>query len=150
MAGTVTQEWTNEQRGENRVKVCTLTCVGDAADGSIPDTAFNSDKEANGWYLYSVKAFPTAGGTAPDAASVFILDADSLDLLGSEDNGTTAWAGLNLIHETLARKCLPNLNDIKTAAHVSFYPIITSELTLRVVDQATVSADYTIKCTFIR
>ncbi len=148
MAGSVTQSVSNENRGENRVKLVTFICTGDAANGSIPNTDMTEDMK--GWYLYSVTAFPTAGGTAPDAADVFILDENDLDLLGCEDGSTTAYAGLTLIHATLTRKALPNLYTPRAGNHVNFYPMVTGTLTLKVANQATNDAEYTIVLTFIR
>jgi hypothetical protein len=125
--------------------VQTLACTGDSSNGSIPNTVITMP--AIGKYrLVSVSAYPTAGGTAPDAADVYILDADGEDLLGSADNGTTAGKGANLIHATLKKTTLPY------SYHSSawYYPPVTSALTLKVANQATASANYTIKLKFER
>jgi hypothetical protein len=79
-----------------------------------------------------------------------IYDANGLDLLGSIDGGTTAYAGLTLIHATLVRRCLPNLYLPRAGLHVNYYPVVTGTLTLDVDNQATVSADWTIVLTFVR
>ncbi|MCK4718217.1 MAG: hypothetical protein KAT70_06065 [Thermoplasmata archaeon] len=148
-AGTVTQ--TIQQTGKGVFEV-TFVCVGDASLGTIPDTE-TADNDADGktlngkihgGYLYSVTAFPTSGGTAPDAASLFIRDKNSLYLLGSEDGGTTAYDGLNLIHATLARKAKPNVYIPRAGLHLYDYPKVTGPLTIDVEDQATVSAEWTI------
>lgn len=126
----------------------TFVCTGDATDGSIPDTAIsavNADKLL-GFYLYSVSAYPTSGGTAPDAADVFILDASGEDLLGSVDGGTTANKGANLIHATLKKTTMPYSHYL--SAH--YFPGVTGALTLKVSNQATVSANYTIELLFAR
>lgn len=126
-----------------------MACTGDAANGSIPDTALSSDITAliaGTHYLYSVSAYPTSGGTAPDAADVFVLDANGEDLLGSVDGGTTANKGLNLIHATLKKTTLPY--SAYLSAH--YYPGVTGALTLKVLNQATVSANYTIELLFAR
>lgn len=125
--------------------VQTLACTGDSSNGSIPNTVITMP--AIGKYrLVSVSAYPTAGGTAPDAADVYILDADGEDLLGSADNGTTAGKGANLIHATLKKTTLPY--SYHSSAY--YYPPVTSALTLKVLNQATASANYTIKLVFER
>lgn len=125
--------------------VQTLACAGDSSNGSIPNTVITMP--AIGKYrLVSVSAYPTAGGTAPDAADVYILDADGEDLLGSADNGTTAGKGANLIHATLKKTTLPY--SYHSSAY--YYPPVTSALTLKVLNQATASANYTIKLVFER
>lgn len=136
----------------DNTRTITFTCIADSAAATIPNTDTNSSNTAfiKGWYLYSVEAFPTTGGTAPDAADVMIYDADGLDLLGSEDGGTTAYAGLALIHATLKRRVLPNLYLPRAGLHVNFAPIITGALTLDVDNQATNSANFTVVLTFVR
>lgn len=127
----------------------TLVCTGSADDGSIPNTAIATDTITalkGRYFLYSVSAYPTSGGTAPDAADVFILDAAGEDLLGSVDGGTTANKGLNLIHATLKKTTLPY--SAYLSAH--YYPGVTGALTLKVSNQATVSANYTIELLFAR
>ena len=58
MAGTVTESRIN---GSN-LRTVTLTCVGDASDGSFPDTDIEGLRE---WLLYSVETVP--GTTKPTA-----------------------------------------------------------------------------------
>lgn len=130
----------------------TFLCTGGINDGSIPDTDINAHNASKiqGWYLYEVEAFPTSGGIAPDAANVMVYDADGLDLLGSEDGGTTAYAGLSLIHATLKRKVIPNLYLPRAGLHVNHWPLVTGTLTLDVDAQATANANYTIRMTFVR
>lgn len=86
-AGTVTQSMATF--GADNKVVVTFLCTGDASDGSIPNTALATStyNVVKGMYLYEVEAYPTLNGTAPDAADVFILDANDIDLLGSEDEG---------------------------------------------------------------
>jgi len=90
----------------------------------------------------------TLDATRPDAASIFVLDADSLDLLGSEDGSTTPWAGLNLIHATLARSTFPNMYLPRAGSHANHYPAITGALTVKVIDQATALATWFVVLTF--
>jgi len=136
----------------NPTRTITFLCTGDVGDGSIPDTVMTvrNFEKVKGWYLYEVEAYPTSGGTAPDAADVFILDANTIDLLGSEDGGTTAYAGLTLIHATLSQTAKPNMYLPRAGLHINYYPIIKNLITLKVANQATASANWTIVLTFVR
>lgn len=129
-------------------RVLTFACTGDSSDGSIPNTAISAANLTylTGYYLYTVAAYPTSGGTAPDAADVFILDANGEDLLGSVDAGTTANKGANLIHATLKKTTLPYSHYLSSA----YYPAIINALTLKVLNQATASANYTVELTFVK
>jgi hypothetical protein len=128
----------------------TFTCTGSSIDGSIPNTAISMPTMKSlilgKKHLYTVAAYPTAGGTAPDAADVFILDANGEDLLGSVDGGTTANKGANLIHATLKKTTLPYSGYL--AQH--YYPPVVNTLTLKVANQGTVNANYTIELFFER
>jgi len=150
----ITQTAGNVYDSNNYVAARTLTFVitGDDGTGAIAntDTSAANTSWIQGWYLYKVEAFPTSGGTAPDVADVMVYDSDGLDLLGSEDGGTTAYAGLTLVHATLKRTCVPNLYLPRAGLHVNYYPMITGTLTLDVDNQATVSANWTIVLTFVR
>lgn len=141
-----------ENRDSNPARTITFLCTGDSGDGTIPNTVITAAnfEKVKGWYLYEVEAYPTSGGTAPDAADVFILDANTIDLLGSEDGGTTAYAGLTLIHATLGRVTKPNMYLPRAGLHVNDYPMIKNLITLKVSNQATVSANWTIVLTFVR
>lgn len=144
-AGTVTV--TRKPIVAGFIEQVVFTCTGDASDGSIPNTAITQEvlRYINGLYLYCVTAYPTSGGTAPDAADVFILNQNSEDLLGSADN-STAGNGANLVHATLTRTTLPKLY----LPGVNFYPLVTGLLTLKVSNQATVDANYTVVLTFVK
>lgn len=145
VAGTVTI--TTNSVVPTYVEQIIFTCVGGTAGdaGTIPNTAITQQHLAKitGMYLYSVTADP--GGTAPDAADVFILNQRSEDLLGSADN-VTAVNGLNLIHATLTRSTLPRLS----LPGSNFYPLIDGLLTLVVANQATASAEWVITLTFVK
>ncbi len=136
----------------SNVKKVVFTCTGSSIDGSIPNTAIDAPKTLfiSGYYLFQVDAYPTAGGTAPDAADVFILNANGLDLLGAEDGSTTAYEGLNLIHATLARSAVPDIYIPRAGIHAFYYPFVTGALTLKVANQATVSANYTVVLSFTK
>ncbi len=126
-----------------------FVCTGDVAGGSIPNTAIataSMNLILGTHYLYTVSAYPTAGGTAPDAADVFILDANLEDLLGSVDGGTTANKGLNLIHATLKKTTFPYSHYLSMA----YSPPVVNTLTLKVSNQGTNSANYTIELVFVR
>ena len=147
-AGTVTV--TRNSVVPKFVEQIIFTCVGDVAGataGSIPNTAFTQQdlRYVQGMYLYAVTAYPVSGGTAPDAADVFILTPNNEDLLGSTDN-TTAGNGLNLIHASLQKTCIPKLG----AVSVNFYPVVSEILTLKVLNQGTAEADWVIVLTFVK
>jgi len=153
-AGTVSEAITKDS--PTGVIKITFTCTGGTAGdaGTIPNTALSGSAlqlltYKKPYYLYRVTAYPTAGGTAPDAADVFILTANNEDLLGSEDNGTTAYAGLNLIHATLTQSTLPNIYLPRAGLHANYFPETTGALTLKVSNQATASANWTIELYFV-
>lgn len=127
-------------------KTLLFECEGDAADGSIPDWEISADdlQYIQGWRLESVTAFPTASGTAPDAASV-LIKRNGEDLLGSTD-GSAASMGLNLIHATLSQTTQPFNNKDGSFR----YPRIRDDDTieLSVYDQATVEADFSVLLIF--
>jgi hypothetical protein len=153
MPGTVTQQTKeNYPDSDLRIKKLIFLCTGDASDGSIPDTVTSTPNNffVKGMRLFQVEAYPTIGGTAPDAASVFILDAGGMDLLGAIDGSTTPYNGLNLIHATLKYATAPDLYNLGNTAHSAYYPVVTGALTLKVISQATVSANWTIVLTFIK
>jgi len=154
MAGSVSESFTKLTKD---IRIITYAFTGDSSDGSVPD--IDSDDYSSGgrtytnlirgWYLYEVQAYPTSGGTAPDAADVCVLDADGLDLLGSVD-GTTAYNGLNLIHATLKSIAQPDSFDRPHTAHVDYYPIIKSALTVTTANQGTGSSEWTVELIFVR
>jgi hypothetical protein len=145
-AGTCTESYDATILGAT---IVTFTCTGDAANGSVPNTAFSTITmtrlKEKVHYLILAEAYPTAGGTAPDAADVFLLDANNEDYLGSADGGTTANKGANLIHATLKKSAIPYSYNMSS---FYFFPV-TSNLTLKVSNQATQSANFTIKFTFV-
>ena len=149
--GTVVQ--THNLIGKD-IATLTIVCIGgtDAQAGTVPNTAISitNTNKLLGWYLYSVTAFRTVGGTAPDEASVFIKDATGLYLLGSVDDGTTAYNGSKLIHASGTRSCFPNKYILGTGEHYNYFPEVNNVWTLIVADQATASADFTIVLTFIK
>jgi hypothetical protein len=137
---------------ESGMRKVIFTCTGSSVDGSIPntDTSAAITSFIKGYQLFQVDAYPTSGGTAPDEANVFILDAKGLDLLGSEDGGTTAYEGLKLIHATLVRTAIPSIYLPRAGVHLNYFPYVTGTLTLKVTAQATVSANYTVGLYFWR
>jgi len=117
-----------------------------AADGSVTATAFSDTLIASlkGKYFLQVDAFPTPGGTAPDAADVVVKDENGIYYLGSIDDGATAYTGLNLIHATIPKSCLPNMYLTGQTSHVNYHWPIRGALTFDVLNQATDSADITL------
>jgi len=162
ISATATQgylEWVATTTGGFRIVAGGNTSSGDfdnftlSNTGTVPETAVptwftNYLAKEKPYYLYRVEARPTSGGTAPDAASVFLFDANGMDLLGSED-GTTAYSGLNLIHATLPRATVPNLYLPRAGSHLNYFPEIAGTLSMKVIDQSTASADFTIDLIFV-
>ena len=126
-----------------------FVCTGSSDDGSIPNQAISSLNMGllrGQYFLYSVAAYPTSGGPAPDAANVFVLDANGEDLLGSVDGGTTPGKGLNLISNLLKVTTFPYSHFLG----MYYFPSVMNTLTLKVSAQATVSAKYTVELTFVK
>jgi len=146
--GSCTQSAKNYQN--SGMRTITLVCSGSPDDGAIPNIAISTANTAliTGYRLEQVEAYPTVGGTAPDAADVFILTDTGIDLLGSVDGSTTAYMGLNLIHATLTKRAYPDIYLTGSTSHAHYSPMITGVLTLKVLNQATASANYTIVLTF--
>ncbi len=155
VAGSCTQTPGAVRNDVNNIQAKTITfvCTGDSGDGSIPDidtTAANT-KFIKGWYFYDIEAYPTAGGTAPDAADVMIWNEAGIDMLGAEQLATgAAYAGLNLIQPISPRSTIPNKYLPRGGLHANNYPIVKGVWTLDVNNQSTASADYTIVWTFVR
>jgi hypothetical protein len=129
--------------------VITLSCKGDSVNGSVPNKSLSNTSlsEILGThYLYTISAYPTYGGTAPDAADVFVFDENGEDLLGSSDGGSTANKGLGLIHATLKKTTIPYSHYLSSP----YYPSVTGNLTVKVTNQSTASADFTIEMVFVR
>ena len=150
-AGTVTVSDPVFLRNENpRVAMITFSCVGDVAGGTvgtIPNTAM-SQAQANkitGMFLHSVSTAP--GTPAPDAADVFILTATSEDLLGAADV-TTAINGLALVDATYGKTTTPK-TLVPNSSDTNYRPLITGPLTLRVLNQITAEAKWTVTLVFI-
>lgn len=136
-AGSCTQ--TLSDTANPIMKSLKFVCTGDAADGSIPNTDINAANMAaiEGFYVYSVSAYPTPGGTPPDAADVTILQG-TFDILGGK--------GVSLIHATARYDVFPYSTFMSSWR---YWPITTT-LTLAVANQATHSANYTIELIFVR
>ena len=138
--------------GENRLnsnptRTLEYVCVGNPDNEEM--TVRNFEK-VKGWCLTWVEVFPTSGGVAPDAASIFILDEEDMDLLGCEDGSTTPYAGLNIIDADYKRACYPNLFLTRAGLHTNYFPTVRSLLTLKVIDQGAATGAFTIRLTFER
>ena len=129
-AGTVTQ---GDAKPDADMVTITFTCVGDSVNGAIPDTVTTTANTSiiTGLYLYDVEVDP--GATAPDAADVLIKNTGARDLLDG--------LGVNLVHAT-ATQSMGN--------SMPFFEKITGVITLDVDNQATASATYTVKLTFVK
>lgn len=133
MAGSVTLQ-SDKLFGENREVV--ITCVGDASDGSVPETnliglAGYVYGSIAGWGLWLVEPVP---GTTPPTA-------DSNVYLETED-GTDLLAGLGA-------GALDAANPNGIWPQIPVVPI-GSELNLVVDGQSVNSATYTIKLHLVR
>jgi len=136
-----------DRLNSNPTRTLEFACVGNPSGDDMTMTTRNFEK-VKGWCLTWVEVIP--GDTPPDAASIFILDAEDMDLLGCEDGSTTAYNGLNLIHATLKRACYPNLYIPRAGLHTNYFPTIRSKLTLKVIDQGTADGEFTVRLTFER
>ncbi len=125
-----------------------FACTGDASDGSVPDTAIPSTwlevLRKNNYYLVDVKTLTTAGGTDPETADVQVLESslaisETVDIAPSTPRDVLLGAGANLIHPTEARAIGPAM---------PIYEPVSGSLSLRVVGQATASANYTVILVF--
>lgn len=116
------------------------------ASGDIAATTFSQSliNKIKGKYLLQVEAFPTPGGTAPDAADVIVKDENGIYVLGSVDDGVTAKNGLNLIHATIPKACLPAMYLTGTTAFVNYYWPIRGALTFDILNQGANSAQITL------
>jgi hypothetical protein len=125
-----------------------LACTGATADNGTDDVDISDATMAliaGKYFLYAVYTRPTSGGTAPDAANVFVLDETTgEDYLGSADAGTTANKGANLIHATLPKSTMPYSYHMLNW----FYFPIKGDLSVRVTGQATANANFTIDLNF--
>jgi hypothetical protein len=138
-AGSCVQTAVRDPAAPNMVLI-KFVCTGDSGDGSIPNTDVSAANMAlilNKALLYSVTVYPTSGGTAPDAADVSVYQA-GVDLLGAK--------GVNLIHATATQ----HISPYSTFKGEYYYPAITGTVQLRVANQATASANYTIELQFLR
>jgi len=136
-----------ERLNSNPTRTLTYLAVGNPANEEMTWANFEKVK---GWCLTWIEVFPTSGGVAPDAGSIFLLDSDNLDLLGCEDGSTTPYAGLNMIHATLKRAGYPNLYLQRAGLHVNYFYTVRSQLTLKVIDQGTATGQFTVRLTFER
>lgn len=137
-AGSCTESYGYRGKTQNLFRV-TLVCTGDASDGSIPNQTLSNavTHEIYGMYLYQVTAYPTAGGTAPDAADITVK-VGNLDLLGGK--------GTNLLHATLTYDTFP----YSTYMSMYRFPAIGSTPVVALANQGTASANFTIVLDFVK
>jgi hypothetical protein len=136
-AGSCTESVNSRIEG---VVVVKFVCTGDSSNGTLPTQTFSSTAMAAiQWtnYLYTVSAYPTSGGTAPDAADITVLQ-NGEDLLGGK--------GVNLLHATATYTTFP----YSTFMSMYRYPLILNTLTWTLANQATNSANFTVELVFVR
>jgi len=136
-AGSCTESINSRIEGVVMVK---YVCTGDSTNGTLPTQTFSTTAMSFiQWtnYLYTATAYPTSGGTAPDAADIAILQ-NGEDLLGAK--------GVNLLHATATYTTLP----YSTFMSQYRYPMITNTLTWTLANQATNSANFTVEFVFVR
>lgn len=136
-AGSCTQ---TRHKYKGGMVVVKLVCTGDSTNGSLPTQTVSSANMAEiqgSHYLYQVIAYPTSGGTAPDAADITVLQ-NTEDLLGGK--------GTNLLHATNTLNSHP-YNSTMTAY---YYPAIINTITVAVANQSTNSANWTMELVFVK
>lgn len=136
-AGSCTQTRHKYKGGTVVIK---LVCTGDSTNGSLPTQTVSDANMAEiqgSHFLYQVVAYPTSGGTAPDAADITVLQ-NTQDLLGGK--------GTNLIHATNTLNSHP-YNSTMTAY---YYPAIINTITVAVANQSTNSANWTMELVFVK
>lgn len=118
----------------------TLTCTGDATDGTVPNITIPApimERLMFKYYLYHVWAFPTADGVTPTSAAVTV-QMRGVDLLGGQ--GTT------LINNLVVQDTFPY--SVYMSSY--FFPIVADTLIVGVSGQNTNSANFTIILEFVR
>jgi hypothetical protein len=105
MAGTIVKTevrsiCTGAHGGINDRREVVIDWIGDAANGSVPALVLDTeDLCVEGWYFYSAKTIPGAGGLAPtDQYDITIKDSDGLDIAGGllENRGVVAAEIVNI------------------------------------------------------
>lgn len=138
--GTCTESVVKDSNGN--IVTITFVCTGgtDGDAGTVATQTVSSGAMAlikDKTILYSVTAFPTSGGTAPDAADVTVLQ-DGQDMLGGK--------GVNLIHATATYTTPPYSAFMADY----FFPSITNTVTMAIANEATASCNFTIKLVFLK
>jgi hypothetical protein len=78
MAGTITQ--TVKGHGKDSTLQYTLSCTGDASDGTFPNTALGFERQLQGYRLEAMETTP--GSVTPDSYTVKVEDENGFDMLG--------------------------------------------------------------------
>lgn len=126
MAGTVTQE--NSLTGAGGIKLATLTVVGDASDGSVPDTVL--DHKFSG-RIVALETDP--GSTAPTA---------NYDITLEDANGHDVLEGVGANRSASATE---KVSVVFSGTSVHPPVDISDVLTLKIANQSVNSADIVIK-----
>ena len=138
MAGTVVESIVKYgvEHGVAEKVLAKFTCVGDADDGTIPDTAFSATLMSliRGMFLYLMVTVP--GDTAPTASyDITVVNADALDILGGAGADRSASA---------AEQVMPIISSTAQKR------LVTDDLTLKIANQAVHSADIVVQLLFTR
>ena len=150
---TATQTISKDDYGGKVIKlVCTADSDGGAFSQAVDSTRMD---QVRGHFLYEVHAYRTTSGTAPtDASDVTIRDQNYNFLCGSEDDGTTAYAGVDVIDatENQVGVFVPNMYSHRAGEHFTHYYHIDPDMTLTVtvLNNSVNSANFTIELKFIR
>jgi len=134
-----------DRLNSNPTRTLEFVCVGNPDNEEM--TVRNYEK-VKGWCLTWIEVIP--GTTPPDAASIFVLDEEDMDLLGCEDGETTPYAGYLMIDADYKRACYPNLFLTRAGLHTNYFPPVMNLLTLKVIDQGTADGMFTVRWTFER
>ena len=144
MASSYTVSWAGLWGGPEGKEAIEVTYEITAhTTGAVTAISTDTDKIADGRTytelirgreLSKVEAFPTVGGTAPDAADVTVKDSDGLDLLNA--------GGVNLIHATAKQAIYPLIDALPAAITVR------GALTLGIANNTASGADFTIRLCF--
>jgi hypothetical protein len=148
--GKVEISHTREQRGSVANVIFAFT--GDATTGSMPEAdvpaEITNKLKEYGYFLYRVKAFPTPGGIAPDAADVDVIekgiainesDKDLVEIKPAVPRNVLGDFGANLIHDT----------DLQEVEPLQYEPV-NGTFSVKVTNQATPSANATVILVFVR
>jgi hypothetical protein len=127
----VITEWYPQKSGKGIYEL-TINVTTDS-NGSIPATLLS--EKLKGKHLLQVDAYPTPGGTAPDPADLVLYDENGVYYLAGN--------GVNLIHPTIPKSCIPDMNST-----VNRYWPVRGNLYFDILNQTTSNANITLDFVF--